>query len=156
MRPVCESRPAPSRQNRKANRAKMTKSAQQLRGGGTSNHCAGKFGLIRHYSWRTAICSRRCKASLQELPRWRLQMAASLLRDPRCQHWARRAFDPPHRSQAQCLRQPLAHQLSCLSCQNLSPLETQHEKPFDCRNFCRRSPVLRYIPCDGEANVSWR
>ena len=42
----------------------MTKSAQQLRGGGTSNHCAvcgGKFGLIRHYSWRTAFCSQRCK-----------------------------------------------------------------------------------------------
>jgi hypothetical protein len=41
----------------------MTKSAQQLRGG-TSNRCAvcdGKFGLIRHYSWRTALCSRKCK-----------------------------------------------------------------------------------------------
>jgi hypothetical protein len=22
--------------------------------------CDGKFGLIRHYSWRTALCSRRC------------------------------------------------------------------------------------------------
>jgi hypothetical protein len=22
--------------------------------------CHGKFGLIRHYSWRTALCSRRC------------------------------------------------------------------------------------------------
>ena len=42
----------------------MTKSAQQLRGGGTSNHCAvcgEKFGLIRHYSWQTAFCSQRCK-----------------------------------------------------------------------------------------------
>jgi hypothetical protein len=22
--------------------------------------CDGKFGLIRHYSWRTALCSKRC------------------------------------------------------------------------------------------------
>ncbi|WP_024508030.1 hypothetical protein [Bradyrhizobium sp. ARR65] len=22
--------------------------------------CGGKFGLIRHYSWRTALCSSRC------------------------------------------------------------------------------------------------
>ena len=22
--------------------------------------CGGKFGLIRYYSWRTALCSRRC------------------------------------------------------------------------------------------------
>jgi hypothetical protein len=22
--------------------------------------CTGKFGLIRHYSWRTALCSRKC------------------------------------------------------------------------------------------------
>jgi hypothetical protein len=22
--------------------------------------CAGKFGLIRHYSWRTALCSKQC------------------------------------------------------------------------------------------------
>jgi hypothetical protein len=22
--------------------------------------CDGKFGLIRHYSWRTALCSKQC------------------------------------------------------------------------------------------------
>jgi hypothetical protein len=22
--------------------------------------CDGKFGLIRHYSWRTALCSKKC------------------------------------------------------------------------------------------------
>jgi len=22
--------------------------------------CGGKFGLVRHYSWRTAFCSKRC------------------------------------------------------------------------------------------------
>jgi hypothetical protein len=30
---------------------------------GNANRCAfceGKFGLIRHYRWRTAFCSKRC------------------------------------------------------------------------------------------------
>ena len=22
--------------------------------------CDGKFGLVRHYSWRTSLCSRKC------------------------------------------------------------------------------------------------
>jgi hypothetical protein len=22
--------------------------------------CNGKFGLVRHYSWRTALCSKKC------------------------------------------------------------------------------------------------
>ena len=22
--------------------------------------CEGKFGLVRHYSWRTQLCSRKC------------------------------------------------------------------------------------------------
>lgn len=22
--------------------------------------CEGKFGLVRHYSWRTSLCSRKC------------------------------------------------------------------------------------------------
>jgi hypothetical protein len=22
--------------------------------------CEGKFGLVRHYSWRTALCSKNC------------------------------------------------------------------------------------------------
>jgi hypothetical protein len=22
--------------------------------------CGGKFGLVRHYSWRTALCSKKC------------------------------------------------------------------------------------------------
>ena len=22
--------------------------------------CEGKFGLVRHYSWRTPLCSRKC------------------------------------------------------------------------------------------------
>src|SRR5258705_9423484 len=27
--------------------------------------CDGKFGLIRHYSWRTALCSRKCADRLK-------------------------------------------------------------------------------------------
>jgi hypothetical protein len=27
--------------------------------------CGGKFGLIRHYSWRTALCSNKCKDHLR-------------------------------------------------------------------------------------------
>ena len=29
----------------------------------SANHCVvcgGKFGLVRHYAWRRALCSRRC------------------------------------------------------------------------------------------------
>lgn len=32
-------------------------------GSGKAKRCAvceGKFGLIRHYSWRTPLCSRKC------------------------------------------------------------------------------------------------
>jgi hypothetical protein len=35
----------------------------QLHRGQAINRCAicdGGFGLIRHYSWRTALCSRKC------------------------------------------------------------------------------------------------
>jgi hypothetical protein len=35
----------------------------QYRRHDTTNRCAicdGKFGLVRHYSWRTALCSRKC------------------------------------------------------------------------------------------------
>jgi hypothetical protein len=27
--------------------------------------CDGKFGLIRHYSWRTALCSKKCVVRLR-------------------------------------------------------------------------------------------
>lgn len=35
----------------------------QSRHGETTNRCPiceGRFGLIRHYSWRTALCSKKC------------------------------------------------------------------------------------------------
>ena len=40
--------------------------------------CDGKFGLIRHYSWRTALCSRRCidrfKSREESDRRWLLRL----------------------------------------------------------------------------------
>jgi hypothetical protein len=35
----------------------------QLRCNGAAKRCAicdGKFGLVRYYSWRTALCSKKC------------------------------------------------------------------------------------------------
>ena len=36
--------------------------------------CDGKFGLVRYYSWRTALCSRKCadrlKARREDDRRW--------------------------------------------------------------------------------------
>src|SRR5262245_34851074 len=42
--------------------AKMRNSRQCLRNGAVKRCalCGGKFGLIRHYTWRTALCSRKC------------------------------------------------------------------------------------------------
>lgn len=28
--------------------------------------CSGKFGLIRYYSWRTALCSKKCLDRFRE------------------------------------------------------------------------------------------
>ena len=42
--------------------AKM-RNSPQYRCNGPTRHCAicdGRFGLIRHYSWRTAFCSKKC------------------------------------------------------------------------------------------------
>jgi hypothetical protein len=52
---------------------------------GTAKRCAicdGRFGLIRHYSWQTALCSRKCadrfKLRREDDRRWlrRHQVAA--------------------------------------------------------------------------------
>jgi hypothetical protein len=43
--------------------------------------CDGKFGLIRHYSWRTALCSRECvnrfKSREEADRRWLLRLQAT-------------------------------------------------------------------------------
>ncbi len=41
----------------------------QYRSNGAAKRCAiceGKFGLIRHYSWRTALCSKKCADRFRE------------------------------------------------------------------------------------------
>jgi hypothetical protein len=62
---------------------KMRNSPQCLRNG-AANRCAicdGKFGLIRHYSWRTALCSRACvnrfKSREEADRRWLLRFQAA-------------------------------------------------------------------------------
>lgn len=45
----------------------MRNSSQYL-WSGAANRCAiceGKFGLVRHYCWRTAFCSRKCADRFQ-------------------------------------------------------------------------------------------
>jgi len=56
----------------------------QFRRGETVNHCAicdGRFGLIRHYSWRTALCSKKCvdrfKSREEADRRWLLRLQAT-------------------------------------------------------------------------------
>jgi hypothetical protein len=43
--------------------------------------CDGKFGLIRHYSWRTALCSKMCvdrfKSREESDRRWLLRLHAA-------------------------------------------------------------------------------
>jgi hypothetical protein len=40
----------------------MPNCSESLRSGRGSRCavCDGKFGLVRHYSWRTALCSKKC------------------------------------------------------------------------------------------------
>ncbi len=51
--------------------------------------CDGKFGLVRHYSWRTPLCSKKCVDRLRvrrksngNWVRW-LQIASNQLRENR-------------------------------------------------------------------------
>ena len=54
----------------------MCISPQYLRDGAAKRCaiCDGKFGLIRYYSWRTALCSKKCahrlKARREANRRW--------------------------------------------------------------------------------------
>jgi hypothetical protein len=40
----------------------MSNRSESLRSGRTARCtvCDGKFGLVRHYSWRTQLCSKKC------------------------------------------------------------------------------------------------
>ena len=55
----------------------------QFRRGEATNRCAicdRSFGLVRHYSWRTALCSRKCvdrfKSRKENDRRWLLPICA--------------------------------------------------------------------------------
>jgi len=54
--------------------------------------CDGKFGLVRHYSWRTALCSKKC------LDRFRARRASDCIWLP----WLHIALDqaPENRTRA--------------------------------------------------------
>jgi hypothetical protein len=61
----------------------MCSSPQYLRDDATKRCaiCDGKFGLIRYYSWRTALCSRKCvdhfKARQDADRRWLRRLRAA-------------------------------------------------------------------------------
>jgi hypothetical protein len=40
----------------------MPNRSESLRSGSAAQCavCGGKFGLVRHYSWRTRLCSKKC------------------------------------------------------------------------------------------------
>lgn len=38
----------------------MRNNSHAFHGGRCCAICGGKFGLIRYYCWRTALCSKRC------------------------------------------------------------------------------------------------
>jgi hypothetical protein len=58
--------------------------SRQYYSNGAAKRCAicdGKFGLIRHYSWRTALCSKKCadrfKARQEGDRRWLPRLRAA-------------------------------------------------------------------------------
>jgi len=56
--------------------------------------CVGKFGLVRHYSWRTSLCSKKC------LDRFRARRAS----DRNWLPWFKVALDhaPENRATGDC------------------------------------------------------
>ncbi|MET4444625.1 hypothetical protein ABIB75_002900 [Bradyrhizobium sp. GM2.2] len=52
--------------------------------------CDGKFGLVRHYSWRTPLCSRKC------VDRFRARRRS----DSSWMGWLEIAFDQPLENRA--------------------------------------------------------
>lgn len=57
--------------------------------------CKGKFGLVRHYSWRTQLCSRNC------VDRFKTRRQTDWV----WMGWFQSAFNPPseNRARASCL-----------------------------------------------------
>ena len=63
--------------------AKMRNNSRHLSNGAAKRCavCGGQFGLIRHYSWRTALCSKKCvdrfKSREEADRRWLLRLQAT-------------------------------------------------------------------------------
>jgi hypothetical protein len=55
--------------------------------------CDGKFGLVRHYAWRTPLCSRKC------VDRFRARRAS----DRNWVSWLQIALDPATENRARVL-----------------------------------------------------
>jgi len=55
--------------------------------------CGGKFGLVRHYSWRTPFCSKKC------VDRFRARSES----DRNWVGWLQIAFDQPPENRARAL-----------------------------------------------------
>lgn len=55
--------------------------------------CDGKFGLLRHYSWRTPLCSKEC------VDRFRARRES----DRNWVGWLQIAFDQPPENRARAL-----------------------------------------------------
>ena len=61
----------------------MRNSPQYPRNGTTNRcaACAGKFGLVRHYSWRVSLCSKKCvdrfRSREETDRRWLFRMQAA-------------------------------------------------------------------------------
>ena len=55
--------------------------------------CNGKFGLVRYYSWRTSLCSRRC------VDRFRARRAS----DRNWLLWLQSALDQPTENRTRAL-----------------------------------------------------
>jgi hypothetical protein len=73
----------------------MSNCSDSPRSGHTTRHpvCDGKFVLVRHYSWRTQFCSKKC------VDRFRVHRASDRSRQP----WLQIAFDQAPENRARAL-----------------------------------------------------
>jgi hypothetical protein len=72
----------------------MLNTHEGLRTGGATRCavCDGKFGLVRHYSWRTQLCSTKC------VDRFRNRRQS----DCKWVGWLQNAFDKPQETARRC------------------------------------------------------
>ena len=70
----------------------VPKRSETLRSGGAARcaACNGKFGLVRHYAWRTPLCSKKC------VDRFRVRSES----DRNWVGWLQIAFNQPRENRA--------------------------------------------------------